>query len=204
MLVLDDVISAVDAGTARHIVQHCLTGRLVEGRTIIIASHAVESLAIHANQAIFLEHGKAVWTGTGPDLLQTTHMDHLKTETSSQDLDSQAEMGGVPDSSGHIKHKHDLVLKEQVHLTPKQLIIEEKRNKGNVDVQHWTDLKQFMGGNVYWIGAIAFLLIALLAPIAERHVLKYEIDCPPLLIAEHGPTSHISSPQHSGSSYTPW
>lgn len=36
VVLLDDVLSALDVHTARWIVDHCFTGDLVEGRTIIL------------------------------------------------------------------------------------------------------------------------------------------------------------------------
>lgn len=41
ILLLDDVLSAVDAHTARHIYDQCLKGPLLVGRTIILVSHHV-------------------------------------------------------------------------------------------------------------------------------------------------------------------
>jgi ABC-type multidrug transport system fused ATPase/permease subunit len=38
-LVLDDIFSAVDAHTALHMAEHVLSGSLIQGRTVILASH---------------------------------------------------------------------------------------------------------------------------------------------------------------------
>jgi ABC-type Na+ transport system ATPase subunit NatA len=76
-IVLDDVISAVDAHTSQHIINKCFQSPLMAGRTIIIASHAVEALAPLADQAIYLDEGRVQWQGTGPELLESEHMSHL-------------------------------------------------------------------------------------------------------------------------------
>lgn len=89
-ILLDDVISAVDAQTSQHILKHCFQSSLMTGRTIIIASHAVESLAPLADKAIFLEDGTAKWQGLGPDLLESECMAHLKTGSSSGSLASDS------------------------------------------------------------------------------------------------------------------
>lgn len=39
VLLLDDVLSAVDAHTAHHIYTHCLLGPLLKGRTVLLVSH---------------------------------------------------------------------------------------------------------------------------------------------------------------------
>ena len=81
IILLDDVMSAVDAQTSKHIIEHCFSSPLMAGRTVIIASHAVEALAPLAHHSVFLDDGKAVWTGPGKDLLESEHMKHLKTES---------------------------------------------------------------------------------------------------------------------------
>ena len=42
VLLLDDVLSAVDAHTAHHLYQNALRGPLVKGRTVILVSHHVQ------------------------------------------------------------------------------------------------------------------------------------------------------------------
>lgn len=172
MLLLDDVISAVDAQTSKHIVQHCFEGELMKHRTIIIASHAVESLAPLASHSIFLDGGQAVWTGTGSQLLETPHMAHLKTENE-KEHEAEPIIVDRRDSLKETEEEKDsFEIKEQVPKTPKQLIIEEQRNKGTINFDHWRDLKKFNGNNLFWTGAIALLFISSLAPVAERHTLE--------------------------------
>lgn len=42
VVLLDDVLSAVDSSTAAHIVDNCLNGPLLEGRTVILVTHFVK------------------------------------------------------------------------------------------------------------------------------------------------------------------
>jgi len=187
-ILLDDVISAVDAQTSKHIVENCFASPLMQGRTIIIASHAVESLAPLAHHSIFLEDGKTVWTGPGKELLESEHMKHLKTDrapaagleavvddkAASEEPDKEklearrqslAESGEKADAA-------NFEIKEAIPKTPKQLILEEKRDQGTVDFRHWRDLKKFNGTNIFWTGAIALLLVSTLLPVIEKSVLE--------------------------------
>lgn len=53
-LVLDDIFSAVDAHTALHIAEHVLSGSLVQGRTVILASHHPSLYMPSANYIVSL------------------------------------------------------------------------------------------------------------------------------------------------------
>jgi ABC-type multidrug transport system ATPase subunit len=173
VLLLDDVISAVDAETSKHIVENCFNSPLMADRTIIIASHAVEALAPLAGHSVFLDDGKAIWTGTGPELLESEHMNHLKTESHKlSEPEPEPEATKERRQSVNKDSNLDFGLKEAVPKTPKQLIIEEQRAKGAVDLHHWRDLKRFNGATFFWSLLITMLLLAALAPVAERRVLE--------------------------------
>lgn len=201
IILLDDVISAVDAQTSKHIVEHCFSSPLMAGRTIIIASHAVEALAPLAYHSVFLDDGRAVWTGSGQELLESEHMKHLKTDPkrinyeNSENPDSEKEIGidqkdtgyaadngidpnipakpgSVFSSLGEKKAMDKFELKEAISKTPKQLILEEGRDKGTVEFRHWRDLKRFNGTNVFWAGALTLLLLSTIFPVVEKTVLE--------------------------------
>ncbi|KAK1757526.1 P-loop containing nucleoside triphosphate hydrolase protein [Echria macrotheca] len=60
VLVLDDVLSAVDAHVSRTIVYGALTGALAKGRTRILATHRVDVVLPFARYLVQLEGGRAV------------------------------------------------------------------------------------------------------------------------------------------------
>ena len=171
VILLDDVISAVDAQTSQHIVQHCFKSPLMTERTLIIASHAVESLAPLANQAILLDDGKAVWQGTGPQLLESEHMAHLQTESYKNEIDSSPDR--TENIEAQIPHTVDIfTMKEAIPKTPKQIILEEQRAKGNVDLYRWRDLLNLNGSNLFWATIVILMLAGCLAPVADKRVLE--------------------------------
>ncbi|KAH8901346.1 putative ABC bile acid transporter [Thozetella sp. PMI_491] len=59
ILVLEDVLSAVDAPVARWICTHALTGQIVEGRTRILATHHQELCLAAASYLVLLQAGTA-------------------------------------------------------------------------------------------------------------------------------------------------
>jgi ABC-type multidrug transport system fused ATPase/permease subunit len=63
-VILDDVLSAVDAQTARHIYEHVLKGPLMKGRTCVLVTHAVGLCLPAASFVVMLDDGKAVSSGT--------------------------------------------------------------------------------------------------------------------------------------------
>ncbi|OCF35103.1 ABC transporter ABCC.6 [Kwoniella heveanensis BCC8398] len=196
-LLLDDVISAVDAQTSKHIIAHCFCSPLLDGRTVIMASHAVEALAPLAHKAFFLDGGRCVWQGNGRELMDSEHMSHLKSESrmpsrlpsrlpSSSDLDNKEAKIPTAQSSDDENFKQDTDGKqisseddankfevvEQVPKTPRQLILEEDRETGEVDTAHWKNLLKFNGNAVYWTVVITIMLASTLSPVAERKVLS--------------------------------
>ncbi|KIY50417.1 hypothetical protein FISHEDRAFT_64655 [Fistulina hepatica ATCC 64428] len=63
VILLDDVLAAVDMHTSRHLVNHCLTGKLAHDRTIILVTHHVDLCLPFASYIIELAHGQVVRHG---------------------------------------------------------------------------------------------------------------------------------------------
>ncbi|BEI94008.1 uncharacterized protein CcaverHIS019_0604670 [Cutaneotrichosporon cavernicola] len=80
-VILDDVLSAVDAQTARHIYTHVLKGPLMKGRTCILVTHAVGLCLPAASFVVMLDDGKAV-SGT-PAMLVASGALEAESEPSS-------------------------------------------------------------------------------------------------------------------------
>ncbi|GAA5957930.1 hypothetical protein JCM10213_002262 [Rhodosporidiobolus nylandii] len=71
LLLLDDVLSAVDAHTAAHIYENCLKGPLLEGRTVIVVSHHVHIVAPGAAHVIELDNGRVKFSGPSSAYLES-------------------------------------------------------------------------------------------------------------------------------------
>jgi len=68
-LLCDDVLSAVDAHTAKHLYTHCLKGKLMQGRTVILVTHAVSLCLPGAAFAVALQDGRVAAAGKPADVL---------------------------------------------------------------------------------------------------------------------------------------
>lgn len=171
ILLLDDVISAVDAETSSHIIEDCFKSELVTNRTVILASHSVEALASLASQAIFLEDGKAVWQGTGEGLLLSTHMTHLSAGPL-ENKQSRSEAASAVRRNGTLANGL-FTIQEAALKTPRQIILEEEQAKGPLNHGIWHDFLRLNGSKAFWVALIFLILLTSLSPVAEREVLMY-------------------------------
>ncbi|TPX56510.1 hypothetical protein SpCBS45565_g08389 [Spizellomyces sp. 'palustris'] len=75
-ILLDDVIAAVDAPTARHLVRECILGWMRD-RTRILVSHAVGLVVPHAEFVVCLKGGAVAAQGTPSEVVQNEASDAL-------------------------------------------------------------------------------------------------------------------------------
>ncbi|KAJ1602920.1 hypothetical protein NDA14_002008 [Ustilago hordei] len=68
ILLLDDVLAAVDSHTAKKLVDDCLCGDLLRGRTVVLVTHHVEAVLPHVAQVVMLEEGHIRASGTAGEL----------------------------------------------------------------------------------------------------------------------------------------
>ncbi|KAG8745725.1 hypothetical protein FRC10_007205 [Ceratobasidium sp. 414] len=85
ILLLDDVLSAVDAHTASHLFEKCLLGPLMKGRTIVLVSHHVQLVAPGASYVVALDNGRVLFAGPQTDFIGS---DVMKGISHSTDVDA--------------------------------------------------------------------------------------------------------------------
>ncbi|KAL4914338.1 P-loop containing nucleoside triphosphate hydrolase protein [Aspergillus aurantiobrunneus] len=71
ILVMDDIFSALDAETGRHVYEHALTGELGQGRTRILVTHHVGLCLPRTDYCILLENGLVSHAGSVDELQAT-------------------------------------------------------------------------------------------------------------------------------------
>jgi len=62
-IVIDDIFSALDANTARHVCENALVGELSRGRTRILATHHVSLALPYAEYVVHLDNGSVAYAG---------------------------------------------------------------------------------------------------------------------------------------------
>ncbi|KAG0174280.1 hypothetical protein DFQ28_000118 [Apophysomyces sp. BC1034] len=143
-VLLDDCLSAVDAHTAKHIYEHCLTGDLLRGRTVILVTHHVRLCLPSAKFLLKLANGNVAGYGSVETLKQTKELNQLIGNESQNDeiLDEDAEEANVP-------YNEDFELGDE-QAEAKKLVQDEKSEQGSVKFKVYTIYLAACGGVLFW------------------------------------------------------
>ncbi|KAG0210814.1 hypothetical protein BGX28_008950 [Mortierella sp. GBA30] len=150
VLLLDDCLSAVDTHTGKHLFQ-TLTGPLLYGRTIIMATHQVQLTLNAASFVVVLDKGEVIGTGLPDDAIHRGWINHVKFVEPASD---QCSGLGTLDREGRIKVKKGFHEKIQV-----KLIEDEKKIEGSVAWRVYTIYLKASGGRHFWPVLVALFLI---------------------------------------------
>lgn len=142
-VLLDDVLSAVDAHTASHLVEKVLRGRLLHNRTVLLVSHHVTLVMPTAAWVIRLQNGRIAAQGTPAEIRASGEVGDLVEEAERKE-EVAAEIAAAEDATPAAVEKVDdgAAPAPAVPGKPKQLITEETRARGAV---RWSVYKTFIG-----------------------------------------------------------
>ncbi|KAG8803549.1 hypothetical protein FRC16_004675 [Serendipita sp. 398] len=188
VLLLDDVLSAVDAHTAQHLFDKCLKGPLLQGRTVVLVSHHIQLVAPRANYVVALERGKLLYQGGAQKfmessvittLVQTRHGpidagEEKTVETAIEKEDGQAEESTIEettalDGPSDTQEATPVLAKPK---TPRKLVEDEARAVGRIGKRVWVEYVQSAGGSVFWSIFVVALVLASLSPVLENGWIK--------------------------------
>ncbi|KAJ5731311.1 uncharacterized protein N7483_005819 [Penicillium malachiteum] len=79
-LVMDDIFSALDAQTGRHVYENALTGELGQGRTRVLVTHHVSLCLPRTDYSVLLENGCVKYAGTIEELRKSNHLEDILQE----------------------------------------------------------------------------------------------------------------------------
>jgi ABC-type multidrug transport system fused ATPase/permease subunit len=96
-IMLDDVLSALDAGTAKTIVEKCLRGDILAGRTVVLVTHHLSLVASVAKKVIVLADGRIV-SDCVPQALSTDVIGMIKEDPQEIQGESQESAAGIIDA----------------------------------------------------------------------------------------------------------
>ncbi|KAK0703815.1 hypothetical protein B0T26DRAFT_657262 [Lasiosphaeria miniovina] len=156
ILVLDDVLSAVDAHVARYIVDEALSGELAHGRTRILATHHPELVLSRASFLVHLRGGHVESAGS---LLS----DYKAVAFA---IASATELVGKPSETGQLR------LLGARENTGRDRQDKEKRQTGPVNWGVYKAYFEISGGALFWGGGIAVILFLNLLGVARTWSLK--------------------------------
>lgn len=147
ILILDDVLAALDVHTSKWIVQKCLQGNLISNRTVILATHNIALVEPIAEFVVALKNGRVVSQGTLKTLLSR---DRTLAEEARQEEEAlhraDEEVVEVLDAGREKQKKPD-----------GKLILSEEIRQGHIS---WSSFKLYLtslGGHHIFLFFTAFL-----------------------------------------------
>ncbi|KAK2809202.1 hypothetical protein FQN50_004038 [Emmonsiellopsis sp. PD_5] len=165
ILVMDDIFSALDAHTGRHLHIHALTGELGQGRTRILVTHHVALCLPETDYSVYLQDGTVGHVGTVEELRRTGELSEIlaheenneerQPETIEEDIDG-------PHADGTTIQK---VLSRQSNTpdaafgdkkAPAKFQQDELRETGSIKLAHYITYFQNGARPYYWF----FVLLA--------------------------------------------
>jgi ABC-type multidrug transport system fused ATPase/permease subunit len=172
ILVMDDIFSALDAHTGRHVFEHALTGELGQGRTRVLVTHHVALCLPKTDYSVLLENGCVKYAGTIDDLRKENHLNDIlqeESEATEQDQNAPTEESAalnpeettlqkVISNTSRRRPSHsqnDTVAKP---APPKKFIEDEQREVGSVRLSVYASYFSMGGHIVLWLITIAVYL----------------------------------------------
>lgn len=149
ILLLDDILAALDVHTAKHVVSEALQGDLIRGRTVLLVTHNIALTAPIASHVIVLgRHGQVSTQGSVPDVLK-------------RDTKLRAEVEKGQQETEEIESKVDKEEDGDVDTKPKagKLIIAEEKAIGRVERDAFMLYFEGMGGPLTWMIFIGLILV---------------------------------------------
>ncbi|KAJ3361542.1 hypothetical protein GGF31_002219 [Allomyces arbusculus] len=187
VVVLDDVLAAVDAPTAAHLFAECLLGEL-QGRTRVLVSHNVSLVAPRADHIVYIKEGRVV--------AEADSVEDACAQLAAAGLDAEARMlaeTATPDSygaptNGKGKGKgkakvpatavdadadgEDVDQEGKPPAKAHQLVSTEEQAKGTVE---WAVYKTYItasGGVLWWTALLGSLFVPQMLLVVQDWWLK--------------------------------
>ncbi|KAL4781233.1 P-loop containing nucleoside triphosphate hydrolase protein [Aspergillus varians] len=158
ILVMDDIFSALDAETGRHVYEHALTGELGQGRTRILVTHHVGLCLPRTDYCVLLDNGLVGHAGTVEELQATGELTDLMGKAELNREQSEPALQELPRrkrSSTVSAKRRSSVFSMQ---TIRNFVPDEKRETGSIPLKVY--LAYLNKGNRVWWWILAFLAYA--------------------------------------------
>ncbi|KAI8969939.1 hypothetical protein BDF20DRAFT_915834 [Mycotypha africana] len=168
---MDDVLSAVDAHTAKHLYNKCVIGPLMQGRTRILITHHVGLCIQGAAYVIHLDNGHIHFSGSPTELEADGILETILDDTTSHGDDKHDET--VENETDTLEDIDALVdLSKISNIAPKSLVQEESREVGHVKFSLYMRYFRALGNPFYWAVVFAFVFGSRGLDVAESWWIK--------------------------------
>ncbi|KAJ6482536.1 multidrug resistance-associated ABC transporter [Mycena sanguinolenta] len=186
ILILDDVLSAVDVYTARHIYHMCLKGEIMRGRTVILVSHHIQLCVEGAAYVVALDQGTAEFQGGAADFTRSDIFRRLLQTEAASSLDTPITL---PSPSASLSTASTPEKSEKLRGKAPKFVADEVSSVGRISWPVWTTYLGALGSWRYWFWFTVILVISCLSPVFESGYLRIWADAgdaPP-----HGPIYYL-------------
>ncbi|KAG1471789.1 hypothetical protein G6F56_001926 [Rhizopus delemar] len=156
-VILDDCLSAVDAHTAKHLYENCLTGHLMTDRTVILVTHHVGLCLQGTAYIVALKDGEVVDAGTPKDMLKSGALgEELSNanEDEANNSEGRAVEGPIPTVP------KTMTKKASDQKDGGKLTQDEVRAEGGVPMTVYKTYINASGGYTFWIVILLMFCVA--------------------------------------------
>ncbi|EJC97738.1 P-loop containing nucleoside triphosphate hydrolase protein [Fomitiporia mediterranea MF3/22] len=168
ILLLDDVLAALDVHTAKWIVDKALQGDLIQGRTVLLVTHNI-SLAgpIAGHVVVLTRHGTVSAQGTVSEVLNKDS--RLRAEAEKEREAANQEIESKMDEA--IKDKD--ADSEDSKKAAGKLVVAEEKAMGRVELAAILLYVASMGGAFVWISIVGSRLLAMVIMVMQQWFMGY-------------------------------
>lgn len=170
ILLLDDVLAALDVHTAKHIVNEALAGDLIKGRTVLLVTHSIALAAPIAEYALVLtRNGRVATHGSVAEILKSDS--RLRTQIEKERL----EMNDIETKLDEVT-KDNANSREASRMAAGKLVVAEEKAMGRANRAAIMLFIGSMGGPSIWTGIVGLMWFGHLVAIFHGWFLAYWSD----------------------------
>ncbi|KAI8979516.1 hypothetical protein BDF20DRAFT_906115 [Mycotypha africana] len=158
-VLMDDVLSAVDAHTAKHLYEKCLLGPLMKDRTRILITHHVSLCLKGCSYIVHIDNGRASFVGA-PNVLQRSEGFASIVDENEEDTIEEEESAAEEQSvEGTLAlDSNEANLSDNATKKPRALIEDETKATGMVKLRLYSMYIRMVGSPIFWFIMAALVL----------------------------------------------
>ncbi|KAG2235405.1 hypothetical protein INT48_005755 [Thamnidium elegans] len=173
-VLMDDVLSAVDSHTAKHLYEECLMGPLMKNRTRILVTHHIKLCIKGCSILVHIDGGRAGVVGSPADLRQSGELQKIIEEDNEFEIEQDAaeEEAIDLDTSAKSSSANTVAEVKDDKKDVRVLIEDETRASGSVKFRLYKIYFTMVGSKVFWFILSTLVVGARLFEIGESWWVK--------------------------------
>lgn len=166
-LLLDDVLSAVDAHTSSFILKRLFQGPLMNGRTVILVSHHIQLVSPAASYIVALDNGDVTYAGDRAGFIAGGFMQEIDDEPKLESSTASTSETAASTPPTEKEDESDVSEETTAAATrkPRKLVEDEQRSTGRIALRVWKAYIKSQGGWWYWVVFVIVLLVRASGPV---------------------------------------